>query len=80
MRKLLLSAFSVSLVAALIGCASVLGSNPKPVVFTAMGCGPYNLAAEVALERFIKIDNELETSAFMVHCGDIVTGEIKDWP
>jgi hypothetical protein len=80
MRKLLLSAFSVSLVAALIGCASVLGSNPKPVVFTAMGCGPYNPAAEVALERFIKIDNELETSAFMVHCGDIVTGEIKDWP
>lgn len=45
-----------------------------------MGCGPYNPAAEIALERFIRIDNEVGTSQFMVHCGDIVTGRNKDWP
>jgi len=64
----------------LCGCAVFTGGRPTPVVFTAMGCGPYNPAAESALERFIGVDNELATSSFMVHCGDIVTGRNKDWP
>lgn len=80
MRKVLLTALSAAMLATLIGCASLPSSKPKPVVFTAMGCGPYKPVDEVDLKRFIKIDNELATSAFMVHCGDIVTGKIKDWP
>ncbi|MGB0580727.1 MAG: hypothetical protein ACPGVU_13580 [Limisphaerales bacterium] len=52
----------------------------RPVVFTAMGCGPYNPEAEKALSRFIALDNRAATSAFMIHCGDIVTGKNTNWP
>ncbi|MDG2221978.1 MAG: GDSL-type esterase/lipase family protein [Rubripirellula sp.] len=56
-------------------------ANPiKPVVFTAMGCGPYTPAAEEALAKYIQIENRLSTSQFLVHCGDIVTGRVNDWP
>ncbi len=61
------------------GCALVTPA-PRQVVFTAMGCGPYDRAAEAALERFIKLDNQIATSQFVVHCGDIVTGRNTDWP
>jgi hypothetical protein len=45
-----------------------------------MGCGPYTPAAEEALVNYMKIENRLSTSQFIVHCGDIVTGKVKDWP
>ncbi len=54
--------------------------SPVPVVFSAMGCGPYNADAETALERFIKLENEEMKSSFLIHCGDIVTGKKVDWP
>ncbi|MGY8639741.1 MAG: metallophosphoesterase [Verrucomicrobiales bacterium] len=52
----------------------------KPVLFSAMGCGPYSTAAEVALAKFIVLENTDPTSSFIIHCGDIVTGKVKDWP
>ncbi|QDV24640.1 GDSL-type esterase/lipase family protein [Aureliella helgolandensis] len=52
----------------------------EPVVFTAMGCGPYSPAAEQALKKYIELENEDSSSRFLVHCGDIVTGKVKDWP
>ena len=66
----------------MVGLASCLtpAKTAKPVRFTAMGCGPYTREAEEDLRRFIRLDNELGTSAFMIHCGDIVTGRNKEWP
>lgn len=60
--------------------ARVKAKPIEPVVFTAMGCGPYTPAAEEALVNYMKIENRLSTSQFIVHCGDIVTGKVKDWP
>ena len=74
---------SSSLILLLACTLSSLGEaepKPKAVVFTAMGCGPYTAEAEQAMIRFIRLENEKPTSAFLVHCGDIVTGKNKDWP
>lgn len=60
--------------------ARVHAPSTKPVVFTAMGCGPYSPAAESALREYIQRENIEPTSRFIVHCGDIVTGKVKDWP
>lgn len=54
--------------------------KPDGLKFTAMGCGPYTPEAEVALARQLKWENENPTSEFIIHCGDIVTGKVKDWP
>jgi len=72
----------LALLAAVLRTAGQPGDadSPEPVVFTAMGCGPYSPAAEKALARFIKIENNNPTSAFIIHCGDIMTGKVKDWP
>lgn len=45
-----------------------------------MGCGPYTPLAEEAMARFLELEGESSSSAFIVHCGDIVTGKIKTWP
>ena len=60
--------------------ARVTAKPTKSVVFSAMGCGPYTVAAEQALSQYIRRENEVATSQFIVHCGDIVTGKITDWP
>ena len=54
--------------------------KPDGLKFTAMGCGPYTPEAEAALVRQLKWENENPTSDFIIHCGDIVTGKVKDWP
>ncbi|MDE0595389.1 MAG: hypothetical protein OSB65_09095 [Roseibacillus sp.] len=59
---------------------SAAQAEPASVVFTAMGCGPYTVEAEVALARFVRLENETGSSSFLIHCGDIVTGKNKDWP
>jgi hypothetical protein len=64
----------------LVMAACLTPKRTQPVVFTAMGCGPYSEAAETALERFIRLENQIATSSFMIHCGDIVTGRNKRWP
>lgn len=60
--------------------ARVQAQATEPVAFTAMGCGPYSPEAEQALKKYIEQENVDPTSRFIVHCGDIVTGKIKDWP
>ncbi len=60
--------------------ARVTAKPTKSIVFTAMGCGPYTVAAEQALSKYIQIENEHPTSQFIIHCGDIVTGKVNDWP
>jgi hypothetical protein len=54
--------------------------KPKGFKFTAMGCGPYTPEAEAALAKQLKWENENPNSDFIIHCGDIVTGKVKDWP
>ena len=70
---------SFPILVALAGFAS-LQAEFASVVFTAMGCGPYTVEAEVALARFVRLENEKGSSSFLIHCGDIVTGKNKDWP
>jgi predicted phosphodiesterase len=54
----------------LAGCAGA-GS----VTFVAMGCGPYTAADAEALPGLLARENARGGAAFMVHCGDIVSGE-----
>lgn len=60
--------------------ARVKAKPTSPVVFSAMGCGPYSLQAEQALSQYIQLENDHPTSQFIIHCGDIVTGKNTDWP
>lgn len=60
--------------------ARVKAKPANSVVFSAMGCGPYSAQAEQALSQYIQLENDNPTSQFIVHCGDIVTGKVKDWP
>lgn len=60
--------------------ARVEAQPTESVVFTAMGCGPYTPTAEQALKKYIELENVDPSSRFIVHCGDIVTGKVKDWP
>lgn len=60
--------------------ARVTVKQAEPVVFSAMGCGPYSPTAEKALSQYIRIENIDPTSRFIIHCGDIVTGSVDDWP
>ena len=49
----------------------------EPVRFSAMGCGPYKPADEVAMRHHIAQENLAEKrSAFLVHLGDINTGTL----
>lgn len=49
-------------------------------MFSAMGCGPYLPEDEWALAHWVKLENEIGGSEFLVHCGDIVTGKNPIWP
>lgn len=42
--------------------------------FTAMGCGPYYAEDEVALKHYMKIENAISSSEFLIHLGDIGKG------
>lgn len=45
-----------------------------PLVFSAMGCGPYNSADLRAAKRYMKQENKAQTSQFLIHLGDICPG------
>ncbi|MBT3204396.1 MAG: sel1 repeat family protein [Gammaproteobacteria bacterium] len=42
--------------------------------FTAMGCGPYGVEAQVALKHYMKTESIVSKSAFIVHLGDLGKG------
>jgi hypothetical protein len=44
----------------------------EPVIFSAMGCGPYTPADEPAVAFYIKQENLERTSEFIVHLGDVL--------
>ena len=50
-------------------------SADDPVTFSAMGCGPYNAGAEKALAAYVPRENAKPSVAFMVHLGDVVSGD-----
>ena len=61
--------------------AGAQDGEEREVIFSAMGCGPYTLEAEKALARYVALENrEQPASSFLVHCGDIVTSQNKNWP
>jgi hypothetical protein len=43
----------------------------EPVIFTAMGCGPYTPADRPATAFYIQQENREQKSEFMVHLGDV---------
>ncbi|MCP5109547.1 MAG: hypothetical protein GY953_01790, partial [bacterium] len=47
---------------------------PKPLVFSAVGCGPYVEADWGAARHYLARENEVRTSQFLVHLGDINAG------
>jgi hypothetical protein len=48
----------------------------KPLRFSAMGCGPYNLEDQVAIRFYLKRENAVKVkSEFLIHLGDIVSGK-----
>lgn len=69
----------VSGMAPLIQGAEETQPEIQAVTFSAMGCGPYNEDAENALHQFIALENKTAKSAFLIHCGDIVTGRNFNW-
>ena len=49
--------------------------HPSPLlVFTAMGCGPYNANGATAISRYIELENKEKSSQFIIHLGDIFKG------
>ena len=55
-------------------------ASAAPLVFSATGCGPYSVAEEPLLERYVaKVNSEME-SEFLIHLGDVVPGTKKAWP
>ena len=56
-------------------CAASQEVRHEAVVFSAMGCGPYNAAAEKALAEYVPRENRDPKVEFIVHLGDIVSGE-----
>jgi len=43
----------------------------EPVIFSAMGCGPYTPADKPAVAFYVQQENRERTSEFMVHLGDV---------
>lgn len=52
---------------------------PSPLlVFTAMGCGPYNENGAIAISHYIELENKEKSSSFLIHLGDIFKGTDSD--
>src|SRR5687767_15454758 len=48
-----------------------VSTNGEPVIFSAMGCGPYTPADRPAAAFYVQQENRERTSEFMVHLGDV---------
>ncbi|MCI0684677.1 MAG: hypothetical protein L0Y71_21480 [Gemmataceae bacterium] len=64
----------------LILMGGVAPAGAAPLVFSATGCGPYNLEEERLLERHVAMVSSDRASEFLVHLGDVVPGSKKAWP
>ena len=52
-----------------LGFAAVAAG--EPIIFSALGCGPYTPADKPAAAFYIQQENRERTSEFMVHLGDV---------
>jgi len=52
------------------------GQETKPLVFSAMGCGPYTGEDFRAIRHYINQENKIKTSEFLIHLGDINSGDM----
>lgn len=52
-------------------CGIAAAAAGEPVIFSAMGCGPYTPADQPACAFYVKQENLERTSEFMVHLGDV---------
>jgi len=50
----------------------------EPIIFSAMGCGPYTPPDKPAVAFYVRQENSERISEFMVHLGDVFrTPEVK---
>jgi hypothetical protein len=49
----------------------VSGAVADPIIFSAMGCGPYTPPDKPAVAFYVQQENRERTSEFMVHLGDV---------
>jgi hypothetical protein len=47
------------------------GAAGEPIIFSAMGCGPYTPSDKPAVAFYVRQENRERTSEFMVHLGDV---------
>ena len=59
---------------AALSCSSMAGQKPPPLIFSAMGCGPYTGEDATAIRYYISKENKVKTSEFLIHLGDINSG------
>lgn len=64
----------IALIAGIFPNVLVADNKPAPLVFSAMGCGPYSPADLQAAKIYIAQENQNRTSQFLIHLGDICTG------
>lgn len=64
---------------ALLACTLPNGLEAEdkrlPLVFSAMGCGPYSPVDLQAAKMYVEQENKTKTSQFLIHLGDICTGQ-----
>lgn len=49
--------------------------EPAKLIFSAMGCGPYNPADLSAAKIYLAQENNVRSSQFLIHLGDICAGQ-----
>ena len=64
----------IALLASALPNALLAEERPAPLVFSAMGCGPYYPADLRAAKFYVEQENKESTSQFLIHLGDICTG------
>lgn len=64
----------IALLASTFPNALLADEKPAPLVFSAMGCGPYCPADLSAAKMYVGLENKEPTSQFLIHLGDICTG------
>src|SRR2546421_1648913 len=58
--------------------AFAAAAHGEPIIFSAMGCGPYTPPDKPAVAFYVQQENRERISEFMVHLGDVFrTPEVK---
>src|SRR3954462_13148195 len=56
---------------ALVSLGFASATNGEPIIFSAMGCGPYTPPDKPAVAFYVQQENREHISEFMVHLGDV---------